>query len=89
MEVRAAATIGLARAANSSGQARESQILLAKVVATMPASPKVTSKALWFLAEISAELGDSPIPSKTYYQRLVDDYPFSSWGILAQKRLSG
>ncbi|MDP6849409.1 MAG: hypothetical protein QGH51_09225 [Planctomycetota bacterium] len=87
MDVRAAATIGLARAAHKNGQSREAQILIAKVVATMPTTPEVASKALWFLAEISLELGDSPIPSKTYYQRLVDDYPFTTWGIQAQKRL--
>ena len=87
-DVRAAANIGLARAADAAGRAREAQLLLAKVVATMPASPEIAARALYRLAEVSRSLQDRPAASKPYYQRVVDEYPTTTWAIEARAKLS-
>lgn len=78
-DVRAAAWIGLARYAREQGQAREAQLQLAKVVATLPASDDVMARALFELGEIAEELGNSPTAADPYRQRLLERYPSTSW----------
>ncbi len=89
LDVRAAATVGAARAARQSGALRDAQLLLAQVVATMPASQEVSARALFELAETCAELENTPTSAKSYYQRLVDDYSSTSWAVKARAMLDG
>lgn len=78
-DVRAAAWIGIARAAREGGDARQAQLQLAKVVATLPASDEVMARALYELGEVSKELGNNPTSGDTYHQRLLERYPNTSW----------
>lgn len=87
LDVRAAATVGAARAARQAGSTREAQLLLAQVVATMPASREVTARAIFALAETCEELGNTPTSAKSYYRRLVDDYSSTTWAIKARSKL--
>jgi len=86
-DARAAATIGQARSVRDAGQARKAQLLLARVVATMPASQEIAARALFALAEVCEELENTPASGKTYYRRLVEDYPSTTWAIKAQEKL--
>lgn len=78
-DVRAAAWIGMASAARESGNLRQAQVQLAKVIATLPASDDVLAHALYDLGEVSKELGNNPTPGETYHQRLLEKYPNTSW----------
>lgn len=78
-DVRAAAWIGIARSARESGQPRQAQLQLAKVVATLPASEDVMAHALYELGEVSKELGNNPTSGDSYHQRLLERYPNTSW----------
>ena len=78
-DVRAAAWIGMASAARESGNLRQAQVQLAKVIATLPASDDVMAHALYDLGEVSKELGNNPTPGETYHQRLLEKYPNTSW----------
>ncbi|MCP4772131.1 MAG: hypothetical protein GY879_12060 [Planctomycetes bacterium] len=78
-DVRAAAWIGIAQNAREQGQAREAQLQLAKVVATLPASDEMMARALYELGEVSKELGNNPTSGDTYHQRLLERYPSTSW----------
>jgi ATP/maltotriose-dependent transcriptional regulator MalT len=80
--VRSAAWLGLAEAAIESGKLRAAQLQLAKIVATMPASPSVTPQALYHLASVSAQLNDAK-SSRSASNRLNFTYPNSSWAIKA------
>ncbi|MDA0666603.1 MAG: hypothetical protein O3A95_09035 [Planctomycetota bacterium] len=78
-DVRAAAWIGMASAARESGNLRQAQMQLAKVIATLPASDDVMAHALYDLGEVSKQLGNNPTPGDTYHQRLLEKYPNTSW----------
>jgi len=78
-DVRAAAWIGIASAARESGNLRQAQLQLAKVIATLPASDEVMAHALYDLGEVSKALDNNPIPGETYHQRLREQYPNTSW----------
>jgi hypothetical protein len=78
-DVRAAAWIGIAQDAREQGKAREAQLQLAKVVATLPASDETMARALYELGEVSKELGNNPTSGETYHQRLLERYPNTSW----------
>lgn len=78
-DVRAAAWIGIAQNAREQGQAREAQLQLAKVVATLPASDEMMARALYELGEVSKELGNNPTSGDAYHQRLLERYPSTSW----------
>ena len=86
-DVRAAAWTGLAAAARADGKLRDAQILLGRVVATLPAGPEVMGRALYDLGELSRETGDKPVAGRTYYQMILDRYPQSSWAAKAASRL--
>lgn len=86
-DVRAAALVGLAVTARAAGQLREAQLQLAEVVAVLDAGPEVLARALWELAEVTAELGDHPVPAKTYYERILRDCPDSSLAEAAKKKV--
>ncbi len=87
--VRAAATLGQARAALASGRAREAQFLAARVVATYSAGREWNARALFELAQACSALQDIPFSSKTYYRQLVKDYPETSWAQRARTQLDG
>jgi tetratricopeptide (TPR) repeat protein len=78
-DVRAAAWIGIATNAREQGQAREAQLQLAKVVATLPANDELMARALYELGEVSKELGNNPSSGDAYHQRLLKRYPNTSW----------
>jgi len=78
-DVRAAEWIGIASAARESGNLRQAQLQLAKVIATLPASDEVMAHALYDLGEVSKELGNNPTPGETYHQRLREQYPKTIW----------
>jgi tetratricopeptide (TPR) repeat protein len=78
-DVRAAAWIGIARSARENGQPRQAQLQLAKVVATLPASEDVMAHALYELGEVSKELGNNPTSGDAYHQRLLEQYPNTTW----------
>jgi tetratricopeptide (TPR) repeat protein len=78
-DVRAAAWIGIAQHAREQGQAREAQLQLAKVVATLPASDEIMARALYELGEVSKELSNNPTSGDTYHQRLLERYPSTTW----------
>ncbi len=84
-DVRAAATLGLAKAAKAGGQARRAQLLAARVVATMPAGREVSARALYLLGEISAELGDDIAASRSYFRMVVEQYPGTTWAAKARE----
>ncbi len=87
-DVRAAALIGLAQAAREEGQLREAQLRLAEVVATLHVQdPEVMARALFALGEVTAELDDTPTPSRDYFQQVVEDYPNTAWALEARRRL--
>ena len=86
-EVRAAALVGLAVTARAAGKFREAQLQLAEVVAVLDAGQEVLARALWELAEVTAQLGDHPVPAKTYYERILRDCPDSSFAEQAKKKV--
>lgn len=85
-DVRAAATLGLAKAAHAGGQPRRAQLLAARVVATIPASREVSARALFLLGEISEELGNDITAGRAYFRRVVEQYPGTSWAIRAREK---
>lgn len=89
VDVRAAAEIGLAATAAEAGNLREAQFRLARVVASMDASPEVMARALFRLAEACDALQDDLAASKDYYERVVRDYPNTSWAVQAREALGG
>lgn len=86
-EVRAAALVGLAATARAAGKLREAQLQLAEVVAVLDAGQEVLARALWELAEVTAQLGDHPLPAKTYYERILRDCPDSALAEQAKAKL--
>ena len=86
-DVRAAALVGLAALARAAGQAREAQLQLAEVVAVLDASPEVRARALWELAEVTAELGDHPTAAKSYYERILRECPDSAYAERARAKV--
>ncbi|RMH04603.1 MAG: hypothetical protein D6702_02815 [Planctomycetota bacterium] len=85
-DVRAAATLGLAKAARAGGQLRRAQLLAARVVATMPAGREVSARALYLLGELTAELGDDIAASRPYFRRVADLYPETVWAVRAREQ---
>ena len=49
------------------------------VVATLPASEEVMAHALYELGEVSKELGNNPTSGDAYHQRLLEQYPNTTW----------
>lgn len=88
-DVRAAALIGLAATARADGRLREAQLQLAEVVAVLGAGQEIRGRALYELAEVTAQLGDHPTPAKSYYERLLRECPDSSYAALAKAKLGG
>ncbi|HEX9792449.1 MAG TPA: tetratricopeptide repeat protein [Planctomycetota bacterium] len=88
-DAQAAASIGLATAARAEGKSREAQMVLARVIATVPAGPEVMARALFQLGEVCEELGDLPAAGAVYYRELVANHPNSTWAIRARKKLGG
>lgn len=88
-DVRAAAFVGLASAARAEGRLRDAQLQLAEVVAVLAAGQEVRGRALYELAEVTAELGDHPTPAKSYYERILRECPDSSYATLAKAKLGG
>jgi hypothetical protein len=86
-DVRAAALVGLATTARAAGKLREAQLQLAEVVAVLNAGEEVLARALWELAEVTAQLGDHPVPAKTYYARILRDCPDSSYAEKAKAKV--
>ncbi|MBC8330082.1 MAG: hypothetical protein H8E31_15190 [Planctomycetes bacterium] len=84
-DVRAAATLGLAKAARAGGQPRRAQLLAVRVVATMPASDEISARALFLLGEITTELGDDIAAGRTYFRQVMDRYPGTPWAIKARQ----
>ncbi|TAH35011.1 MAG: tetratricopeptide repeat protein [Planctomycetota bacterium] len=88
-DTRGAATIGLALAARSEGKHREAQLLLARVVATLPGGSETLARALYELGDVSRELGNSPVASALYFQQVVAEFPSSPWAAKARVELGG
>ncbi|MFQ5748121.1 MAG: tol-pal system YbgF family protein, partial [Planctomycetota bacterium] len=86
-EVQAASLIGQAQAAEESGKPREAQLLLARVVATLPATPSIQARALFRLGEVCRALKNSPVKGETYLRQVVDSYPNTIWAARARKEL--
>ncbi|KAA3608154.1 MAG: hypothetical protein DWQ01_13865 [Planctomycetota bacterium] len=86
-DVRAAASLGLALAARAAGKAREAQLLMARVVATLPANSPVLPRALYYLGELSQELKNVPVDGRIYFERVIQDYPSSTWAQQAREKL--
>lgn len=86
-DVRAAALTGLATVAIAEGRLREAQLQLAEVVAVLDAGQEVRARALWELAEVTARLGDHPVNSRAYLERLLRECPDSSWAEPARAKL--
>ncbi len=84
-DVRAAATLGLAKAARAGGQARRAQLLAARVVATMPANDEVSARALYLLGEITTELDNDIAAGRSYFRQVIDRYPSTSWAVKARE----
>lgn len=86
-DVRAAALTGLAAAAVAEGRLRDAQLQLAEVVAVLDAGQEVRAKALWDLATVTEQLGDHPVNSRSYLERLLRECPDSSWAEPARQKL--
>ncbi len=86
-EVQAASLIGQAQAAEESGRPREAQLLLARVVATLPATPSIQARALFRLGEVCRKLKDTPFKGETYLRQVLDSYPNTLWAARARKEL--
>lgn len=86
-DVRAAATLGLAKAARAGGQPRQAQLLAARVVATMAVSDDLAARALYLLGEFSSELGDDIATGRSYFRQVADRFPATSWAILARAKV--
>lgn len=86
-DVRAAARLGLAKSAQAAGQTREAQLQMAKVVATLPTSSPVMPRALYSLGELCQELNNAPADGALYFERLINDYPNTSWANQARQKL--
>lgn len=88
-DVRAAALTGLANVAIAAGRLREAQLQLAEVVAVLDAGQEVRAKALWDLHAVTEKLGDHPVKSRTYLERILQECPDSSWAAQARTKLGG
>ena len=86
-EVEAAGTIVLARIAQEAGKTRQAQLLLAKVTATLMASPEIQARALFHLGEISEELGNNPSPGRIYYEEILRSFSSTAWAAKARTKL--
>ena len=86
-DVRAAALTGLANAAIKDNRLREAQLQLAEVVAVLDASQEVRARALWDLHSVTEKLGDHPVNSRTYLERILQECPDSTWAEPARKEL--
>jgi len=86
-DVRAAALTGLANAAISEGRLRDAQLQLAEVVAVLDASQEVRARALWDLHTVTEKLGDHPVNSRTYLERILQECPDSTWAEPARTKL--
>jgi tetratricopeptide (TPR) repeat protein len=86
-DVQAAGKIVIARAARDAGKLREAQFALAEIAATLNCGPDTMARALFALGEVCQELGDNPTPGTTYFRRVVDRFPTSSWAAKARTKL--
>lgn len=86
-DVEAAGTIVLARIAQEAGQTRQAQLLLAKVTATLMASPEIQARALFHLGEVSEKLGNNPSPGRIYYEEILNSFPATRWAAKARTKL--
>jgi tetratricopeptide (TPR) repeat protein len=86
-DARASGKIVIARAARDAGKLREAQFALAEIAATINAGPETMARALYTLGEVCQELGDKPTPGTTYFRRIVERFPSSSWAQKARKKL--
>jgi TolA-binding protein len=86
-DARATGKIVIARAARDAGKLREAQFALAEIAATINAGPETMARALYTLGEVCQELGDKPTPGTTYFRRVVQRFPSSSWAQKARKKL--
>ncbi|MAW61102.1 MAG: hypothetical protein CMJ94_09715 [Planctomycetes bacterium] len=87
VDARAAGKIAIAQAAREAGQLREAQFALAEVAATMNAGPDTMARALYTLGEICEELDNTPTSGATYFRRVADRFPASTWATKARKKL--
>lgn len=87
IDARAAGKIAIAQAAREAGQLREAQFALAEIAATMDAGPETMARALYTLGEVCQELNDTPTPGATYFRRVAERYPASTWAAKARQKL--
>lgn len=87
VDARAAGKIAIAQAAREAGQVREAQFALAEIAATMNAGPETMARALYTLGEVCQELNDTPTPGSTYFRRVAERYPASTWAAKARQKL--
>ena len=87
MDVRAAAYAGMAKQAMDAGKNREAQLLLSQAVATLQPSPDVAARSLFRLGEVTEALNNDIADARTYYKRIVDAYPTTSWAVKAREKL--
>lgn len=86
-DVRAAALTGLANAAIKENRLRDAQLQLAEVVAVLDASQEVRARALWDLHTVTEKLGDHPVNSRSYLERILQECPDSTWAGEARTKL--